>query len=98
MVSGARRWWRQAEAARAFGMARQIVVVTDIQDGSSGTGARSLRDESAGLAFLMTPWIWVTALAAYLYRRDASRSQAPGEASPGWTINKLVSEKPPTAR
>ena len=26
------------------------------------------------LAFLMTPWIWVTALAAHLYRREAKRS------------------------
>jgi hypothetical protein len=25
------------------------------------------------LAFLMTPWIWVTALAAHLYRREAER-------------------------
>jgi uncharacterized protein DUF998 len=44
----------------------------------------------AGLAFLVTPWIWVTALAVYLV-------QAPKEASPGWTISKLLSEKPPTA-
>jgi hypothetical protein len=51
----------------------------------------------AGLAFLMTPWIWVTALAVYLYRRDASQSQAPGEASLGWTMSRLPSEKPPTA-
>jgi hypothetical protein len=27
----------------------------------------------AALAFLMTPWIWVTALAVYLYRREAER-------------------------
>jgi predicted mannosyl-3-phosphoglycerate phosphatase (HAD superfamily) len=54
MVSSGRVWWRQVEAARAFGMARQIVVVTDIQDSSSETGAHSLRDESAGLAFLMS--------------------------------------------
>lgn len=54
MVSSGRVWWRQAEAARAFGMARQIVVVTDIQDGSSEAGAHSLRDESAGLGFLMS--------------------------------------------
>jgi hypothetical protein len=25
------------------------------------------------LAFLMTPWIWVTALAVHLYRREAER-------------------------
>jgi steroid 5-alpha reductase family enzyme len=25
------------------------------------------------LAFLMTPWIWVTALAVHLYRREARR-------------------------
>jgi steroid 5-alpha reductase family enzyme len=25
------------------------------------------------LAFLMTPWIWVTALAVHLYRREAKR-------------------------
>ena len=25
------------------------------------------------LAFLMTPWIWVTALALHLYRREAER-------------------------
>jgi predicted mannosyl-3-phosphoglycerate phosphatase (HAD superfamily) len=54
MVSNGRMWWRQGEAARAFGMARQIVVVTDIQDGSAETGARSLRDERAGLGFLMS--------------------------------------------
>src|SRR5262245_59589930 len=28
------------------------------------------------LAFLMTPWIWVTALAVHLYRREAERSKA----------------------
>jgi len=27
--------------------------------------------KSGGLAYLMTPWIWVTALALYLYRREA---------------------------
>jgi hypothetical protein len=27
----------------------------------------------AALAFLMTPWIWVTALAVHLYRHDATR-------------------------
>ena len=54
MVSSGRMWWRQADAARAFGMARQIVVVTDIQDNSSEIGTRSLRDESAGLGFLMS--------------------------------------------
>jgi len=34
-------------------MARQIVVVTDIQDRSSETGVHSLQDESAGLDFLI---------------------------------------------
>ena len=58
MVSSRRVWWRQAEAARAFGMARQIVVVTDIQDSSSETGAHSLRDESAGLGFLIDDARW----------------------------------------
>ena len=27
----------------------------------------------SGLAFLATPWIWVTALAVHLYRREAKR-------------------------
>src|SRR4029450_8524825 len=27
----------------------------------------------SALAFLMTPWIWVTALAVHLYRREAKR-------------------------
>jgi hypothetical protein len=29
---------------------------------------------SGGLAFLMTPWVWVTALAVHFYRREARRS------------------------
>ena len=31
------------------------------------------------LAFLMTPWIWVTALALYLYRQEAERGHVPAE-------------------
>jgi len=27
----------------------------------------------SALAFLMTPWIWVTALAVHLYQREAKR-------------------------
>jgi mannosyl-3-phosphoglycerate phosphatase len=54
MVNSGRVWWKQAEAGRAFGVARQIVVVTDIQDSSSEIGARSPRDESAGLGCLMS--------------------------------------------
>ena len=50
-----------------------------------------------GLAFLVTPWIWVTALAVYLVRSDAAGRHAPGEASLGWTMSRLPSEKPPTA-
>jgi len=34
---------------------------------------RAIGGNPVALAFLMTPWIWVTALAVHLYRREAGR-------------------------
>jgi Protein of unknown function (DUF998) len=34
---------------------------------------RAIGGNPTALAFLMTPWIWVTALAVHLYRREAKR-------------------------
>ena len=34
---------------------------------------RAIGGNPVALAFLMTPWIWVTALAVHLYRREAER-------------------------
>jgi hypothetical protein len=38
---------------------------------------RVLGTNPAAPAFLMTPWVWVTALAFYLYRLEARRRQTP---------------------
>lgn len=54
MVGSGGMWWRQGEAARAFGMARQIVVVTDIQTSESPADVHSMWDRNPGLDFLMS--------------------------------------------
>jgi hypothetical protein len=38
---------------------------------------RAIGGNPLALAALMTPWIWVTALAVHLYRRDAERDDVP---------------------
>ena len=40
----------------------------------TAVGRFAIGGNPVALAFLMTPWIWVTALAVHLYRREAKRS------------------------
>ena len=45
-------WWRQQRLERAAGVARQIVVVTDVEGSPFELGEDSSLDETAGLGFL----------------------------------------------
>jgi hypothetical protein len=63
--------WFAAEGRRRWAWFYAAAIPTAFA-ALTGVGL-ALGFNSAGLAFLATPWIWVTALAVHLHRRDARR-------------------------
>jgi hypothetical protein len=81
--------WFAAEGRRAwawfFGTAIPMVFVALTVVGFAIGG------NPTALAFLATPWIWVTALAVHLYRREAKRRRdVPAGQGEQWSIVDVV--------
>jgi peptidoglycan/LPS O-acetylase OafA/YrhL len=82
-TSGVIAAWLAAEGRRAW--AWLCAVSVPVVFAALAAVGLALGTNPGAVAFLATPWVWVTALAVHFYRREAGRGRDLEIGRRGWT-------------